>query len=219
LKSVGRKKTLMPYYGIAASIIILLTAGIFFIPQLSKRNGGQHLENNITKTTANSLISKNESILIHNSNTITPKPNSMVLHHSKTANPITVKRISPEIKILDSGNAKQPAIASIPQREYERIEAVVPDAATQLSVKQTVTETTGFITKPSLVAPQLPFADGENITAVKPRHTIRSLGGLINAVVAKVDKRRDKIIEFTDEDDETNVTGINLGIVKIKKDK
>jgi hypothetical protein len=46
------------------------------------------------------------------------------------------------------------------------------------------------------------------------------LGGLINALIAKVDRRQDKLIEFSDSDDddaESNVTGLNLGLIKIKK--
>ena len=45
------------------------------------------------------------------------------------------------------------------------------------------------------------------------------LGGIINTIVAVVDKRDDKLIEFTDsENDEgAKVTALNLGIFKIKK--
>jgi hypothetical protein len=53
----------------------------------------------------------------------------------------------------------------------------------------------------------------------KKKKRIHSLGGLINAVIAKVDKREDKLIEFTENDEQENVTGINLGIIKIKRAK
>jgi hypothetical protein len=45
------------------------------------------------------------------------------------------------------------------------------------------------------------------------------LGGIINTIVAAVDKRDDKLIEFTDNDDDdgSRVTAVNLGIFKIKK--
>jgi hypothetical protein len=45
------------------------------------------------------------------------------------------------------------------------------------------------------------------------------LGGLINTIVAAVDKREDKLIEFTDanNDEGSRVTALNLGIFKIKK--
>ncbi|RYE28502.1 MAG: hypothetical protein EOP42_16695 [Sphingobacteriaceae bacterium] len=55
---------------------------------------------------------------------------------------------------------------------------------------------------------------------VKHKH-IRSFGDVVNLVMAKVDKREDKLIQFTDTDDgdESTVTGINLGIINIKKEK
>lgn len=219
MDSVKRKRSLTPYYGVAASVIILLAAGIFFIPQKIKINNEQHTVNNIAKAATKSLPNKSENVLPYKFNSTTSKQNRIVVHHYKTVNSNQVQKISPETKALDSGKTGQPIIASVPQRKQERIEAAVPDITTQLSVTQPATETTGFITKPSLAATQLPYADRQNDGFAKPRHTIRTLGGLINAVVAKVDKRRDKIIEFTDDDDETNVTGINLGIIKIKKEK
>jgi len=216
---VKRKRSLTPYYGVAASVIILVSAGIFFIPHRIKINGERHSLNNIAKAATRYSFKKSENLLKDNSNSTTPKQNRIAVHQYKTVNSNHVQKISPETKTSDSGKTQHPIIASIPQREQERIEAAVPDIATQLSVTQPATETTRFINKLSLAAAQLPYADRQNDGFAKPRHTIRNLGGLINAVVAKIDKRRDKIIEFTDDDDETNVTGINLGIIKIKKEK
>ena len=48
---------------------------------------------------------------------------------------------------------------------------------------------------------------------------IRSIGGLVNFVISKVDKRDDKLIEFKDGAEGSEVSGINLGLVKIKSKK
>lgn len=53
-------------------------------------------------------------------------------------------------------------------------------------------------------------------TPAAPRRRIKSLGDLVNRVMAKVDPRQDKLIEFKDTDEGTEVTGINLGLFKIK---
>lgn len=45
---------------------------------------------------------------------------------------------------------------------------------------------------------------------------IRSVGDIVNFVVSKVDHRKDKIIEFSDDDEGSLISGINLGLVKIK---
>jgi hypothetical protein len=75
-----------------------------------------------------------------------------------------------------------------------------------------------FITKPVALTAQLPQADKAIAAAPVKKRRIRSLGDLINVVVSKVDKRKDKIIEFSNtDDDEATITGVNLGIIKIKK--
>jgi hypothetical protein len=48
---------------------------------------------------------------------------------------------------------------------------------------------------------------------------VKGVGGLVNFVIAQVDKREDKLIEFTESDEGTEVSGINLGLLKIKSKK
>ena len=49
---------------------------------------------------------------------------------------------------------------------------------------------------------------------IKPR--IKTIGGLVNFVIAQVDKRDDKIIEFKDGEEGSSLSGINLGPLKFK---
>lgn len=48
---------------------------------------------------------------------------------------------------------------------------------------------------------------------------IKSIGGLVNFVIAKVDRRENKIIEFKDGDEGSELAGLNLGIVKYRNRK
>jgi hypothetical protein len=48
------------------------------------------------------------------------------------------------------------------------------------------------------------------------RQRIKGVGGLVNFVIAQVDKRDNKIIEFKDGEEGTEVSGINLGPIKFK---
>ncbi|WP_069660890.1 hypothetical protein [Arcticibacter eurypsychrophilus] len=45
---------------------------------------------------------------------------------------------------------------------------------------------------------------------------IRSIGDLVNFVVRHVDHRDEKIIEFSNHDEGSSLTGINLGLIKIR---
>ncbi len=52
------------------------------------------------------------------------------------------------------------------------------------------------------------------------RKGIRNVGDLINFVVDKVDKREDKFLKFkTDDDDNSSLIGINIGMLKFSKRK
>jgi hypothetical protein len=113
----------------------------------------------------------------------------------------------------------QPVLVAVPDKKQDEIKGVVPDDNTQLNIKEPVKESLAITAKPELVAAQLPVTAQPNAAPAKTRHRIKSFGDLVNVVVAKVDKRKDKIIEFTDTDgDESTITGINLGFVSIKKE-
>lgn len=48
---------------------------------------------------------------------------------------------------------------------------------------------------------------------------VRGVGGLVNFVISQVDKREDKLIEFKASDEGTELSGLNLGVLKIKSKK
>ena len=70
-----------------------------------------------------------------------------------------------------------------------------------------------------VVATKLDFAESQLIESEAPKIKIRSIGSLVNFVIAKVDHREDKIIEFEDNDEGSEVSGINLGVLKFKSRK
>jgi hypothetical protein len=235
LNSHKRKKILTPFLSIAASVIVFVTAGILFIPQKGNVKPGNHpVNNNIVKV----IRPFNTPQVVRN------HPNTNILNSDKTnktsivANRIdrgnaikstkhalAEKLITLKVEQNKPGKTDDPALlASNPQTQQNIIKGVVPDERTQIAINPHIEETTSFITKPSLVAAEIPAINKpdiipQDIASVKSKHKIHSLGDLINVVVAKVDKRKDKIIEFTDTDDESNITGVNLGIIKIKKEK
>jgi hypothetical protein len=88
-----------------------------------------------------------------------------------------------------------PAIAALQINDEVKLSPITASAAQDLPVKTTA-------------------------AAQPKKRRIRSFGDLINVVVSKVDKRKDKLIEFSSkDDDESLVTGINLGIIRVKKEE
>jgi len=233
LRGSKRRKILVPLLGIAASIIVLVTAGILFVPKKTIVISKHPVKLEMAKTThpVNNAAPLKEDVKQEDSAkeklqiiTREPKP----INRMAKVNPIKeikterVDNTTPAVKKEQQPvKTEEQTLASVPQKTD--VKQVVPGNETALSVKQApVEETSGFTTKPTLAINTLPVPEKQNtVAAVKPKHRIRSFGDLINVVVAKVDKRKDKIIEFTatDDGDESTLTGVNLGIIKIKKDQ
>ena len=110
---------------------------------------------------------------------------------------------------------RHPEVIAEVQKPAEPIQAVAPDNSTELVAKTPVDNMTETKIKPQVIA-QVPIKDKP---AQQPKkHGIRNFGDIVNLVVAKVDKRKDKVIEFSDDDEDgSSITGINLGVIKVKK--
>ncbi|WCT11338.1 hypothetical protein [Mucilaginibacter jinjuensis] len=136
-------------------------------------------------------------------------------HTGKIVQPsaIEVKEIEQE----RSTPVEQQTLAALPEKEIKPIQAVVPDEPLNVD-KPAIPGVDDFKTTNKVASVPLPAIKPAKVAAKK--HGIRSFGDLINVVVAKVDKRQDKVIHFSDtDDDESNITGINLGFVKVKKEE
>jgi Rieske Fe-S protein len=218
-----RKRMWIPFLSVAAGIVLLVTAGLLFLPR----------EEVVVKPKNNALAKA--TVPVKTPSVVKPTPvTPNIIQQNKNSkgtviaqvNTLATTRVNkvhqaaPQVQVDKSIVAKpneQPVLASA-NVSKEIIKAVVPDTATKIMAKQIVDETPVFASiKPAVVPAQT--ATAKPTMPVK-KHKIRSLGDVFNVMIAAVDKRKDKIIEFsnTDEDDAT-ITGVNLGIVKIKKEK
>ena len=224
-----RKTSLAFIMSIAASIIVIMAVGVLFIPQKVKVNGGKTGR----PLVAVAVAAKHSVYARRVSEPVSAKSKSQAMVQSpvnriaqaytvKTSKHIRVKQQEPVIDqsqpVKTGGDETQLAVAE--QRHDIITDAVVPGKETLIAIQLPVAASQDFITKPAITATQLPAAEKPDVAhPVKKRYGIRTLGDLINVVVAKVDKRKDKFIEFTnsDDDDESNITGVNLGVIKVKK--
>lgn len=217
LGSKKAKRPVMPFLSIAASIIVLCTAGVLFFKQ---------------KQTITDAVKPKVAVNVEQPATITKTPDaatdvSQQEQIAATVNNTTYKNIPSATNtgitvnspVKEDGAVKpsdeQPLIAAIVEPKPV-VQSVVPDKDIQLVPKTLDIEPQTFTEKPAVMA----AANKRDEAPVVKKRGIHNLGGLINAIVAKVDKRDDKIIEFSDSDDDdaqSSVTGVNLGIIKIKK--
>ena len=213
-------KVIVPYLSIAASIIVLVAASILFIPQKGTVTTKHPDKNTIAKTTPPVIAVKPDTLKAEQQNAIqqpTQAANTIAgIKSSKTAYKTPVPALNDSESPVKS--AEQQALAAV-QRKQDVITPVVPGNETPLVAKPTIDESPAFITKSSLIASALPVDSKPDAAPVKLKRKAHGIAGLLNAVIATVDKRKEKLIEFTDsDDDETNVMSINLGALKSKRE-
>lgn len=228
LNTDKRRKTLLPLLSAAAGVILLITAGILFISKQPVKNNGRHHSTEITQASRpvkQSVAVTVEPVVpptpaqnkIPANPVIAPVNNLAHVNKTKTKTNLTQSIKQPVATAQPPVDARtdEPLLANAPATDYPVVKTAAPDTATRIGPKSAIINNEK--TQPALIA-QTP-AQSAPAKPVK-KHRIRSLGDVFNVVIAAVDKRKDKVIEFsnTDEDDAT-ITGVNLGFVKIKKDK
>lgn len=225
LDEKGRKKAIVPWLSIAASVIVLLSAGILFIP---KKIIPEHANKIVKVRPAQNIARPKQETGIK-----TPAPQTEIavapvkvkpVIHTKKIEKVIAPVEKPTELIAKTEAAKtneQPVLAVVSQKTQVN-QPVVPGPETQLVTKQQANDNNmpDQQTKPTLIAQQQTPVNKPAVTASPKKHGIRNFGDLVNLVVAKVDKRKDKALEFSgDDDDESVIAEVNRGIQKIKKDR
>lgn len=211
------KKLVTAWLSVAASVLILVVASWFFIPR------GKVNDKNATQTAAAKNNKPAKAIIApeaDNDEAIVTQPKASATVAS-VAIPKRVKQNIRRENVKAVVNAPVPDVqlAMATPRKVDVLTAVVPDAETPLIAKTEVDDDIVFKTNANKTA-AVRVPQSSKIMAAAPvkKRRINTLGDLINVVVSKVDKRKDKLIEFTSsDDDDATVTGINLGFLKIKK--
>ena len=217
LNAGKRKKLVMAWLSVAASVLILVVAGWFFIPQ-AKVN-----DKSATQTAAAKNNKPAKAIIAaevgKDAATVTrPKASAMV---ASVALPKRMKQTirKKNVRAVAENMILEAQLVTSAPRKVDVLTAVVPDAETPLIAKTEVDDDIVFKTNANnIAAVRVPQSNKIMAAAPVKKRRINTLGDLINVVVSKVDKRKDKLIEFTsNDDDDATVTGINLGFLKIKK--
>ena len=225
LSSKKRRAIFMPILRIAASVILLVGLGILFFTNrgnVPPVKGGK------------SGLVKNTPLQVKQPETTAPVKQPEPVKEA-VQQPVvnSIARVAPDRKrqqpakstqkdviidvpeVVQRVEPQQLTAAVEPPKKADITQPVVPGLETALTVKTT------DIVAPGKTAPQVTAQVSTTDATVKPakRRGIHNFGDLVNIVVAKVDKRKDKAIQFTDsDDDESTVTAVNIGPVKINRD-
>jgi hypothetical protein len=231
--AADRRKRLIPLLRIAASVAILIAAGLFFLPRNKKADGVKPDKNKLARITPVKIPVKplqttvgrpvNKAVKVQQVVNTPSQQQQIAAVHKVNSQPVPAlastsvnKQTATDPDKTDAiANSQQATVlAAVPNKDIIT-KPVVPDVETSLKGTN-LTQEAG--TKPVLAATNIPADDDTKPSPVK-KHKARGFGSILNAMIGVVDKRQDKIIEFTDTDEGDTITGINLGIVKIKKQK
>jgi hypothetical protein len=201
-----KKKRVFPVYWAAAAVVVIATT----IGLLSQKTEPLKLQGNAAEATA-----KVENV------PVTPSKLNTTVEEPVVEPKSTPLILAPKVKLenLVRKNS-QLAVQSNPEVKRQQIKVVEVAPEQKEEIKSVATlEKEIMIAKvdPPVVAEQsTQIAE----TEVRERKGIRNVGDVINFVVDKLDKREKKIIQFkTDDDDNSSLIAVNIGILKFNSRK
>lgn len=198
----GKKKTFPVFQmiAVAATVLVVLSTGLWlFSPKEKIRLHGK----------ADLVIQDEES-----GNNVS-KPLVKIIDTTKRRLKSSVKIAEPTLAISSKPTAEEKIIVQEPSRLAETpVKEAEPAKPVNITPKEE---------KPKAMTDQpiLAFV-GDQSTApdkkdAEQQRRVKTVGDLVNFVIGKVDPREDKIIQFkNDEEGGSEVSGINLGLLKFK---
>ncbi|WP_342330746.1 hypothetical protein [Pedobacter sp. FW305-3-2-15-E-R2A2] len=198
-----KKKRKFPVYWAAAAVVVIATT----IGLLSQKTESLKLQGNAAETTAQ--IEK-VPVVPSRLNTVAEEP---VVEPEST--PLI---LAPKVK-LENLVRKNSQVAVQPNLEVKRQQVKVIDVVPEQKEEMVTLEKEIMIAK--IDPPVVPEQSNQIAeTEVRERKGIRNVGDVINFVVDKLDKREKKIIQFkTDDDDNSSLIAVNIGILKFNSRK
>lgn len=223
-----KKKPLWAYISAAASVVVIVTAGILFMQQEDKPEENTERVTKVqpAKKVADDIAKVEQPSIAQNSNkseapVATPieEVSNKDSKKDKTAPAKLAKTRATPLKPIAGIKAKPVMIAAVTNQPEIKTEPILPDADVKLNEQTILQEPEPFKTKPVVIASAGLPQTQKAIDDQPEKKKRRGFGGLLNAIVSKIDKRKDKIIEFEDNGDGQRLTGINLGIIKIETEE
>ncbi|MDN3585877.1 hypothetical protein QWY86_04310 [Pedobacter aquatilis] len=211
-----KKKRIIPIYWLsAAAVLLIATVGILVYQQQDVK----------PKQYANNVKFKAETpVLVEDTKIDTSVSIVKPVEKLKQALPISAKPVTTlaktkakeETKIVE----KQRVVNAFEVQKQEQMIAKVEEP--QKDIKTKIEEAILQPKQETVIAANpiiIKTDDVENDNNQAENKGIRNVGDVVNLIVNKVDKRKDKFIQFRTDDDDSSLSSINIGPFKIGKKK
>ena len=211
-----KKRRIIPIYWLsAAAVLLIATIGVLIYQQQDATKRGKQLANN--------TIEKNK-----------PAVQEPIVKDSTTKIVEPVENIAPVLSVqpkvvsaIAKTKVKQAAvqptekqpIATAPQMQKQetmiaQVEDPKKDIKAQIDAVILAQPKAGIVTAAVAEPAKTDEAVNDNEQSIK---NIRNVGDVVNLIVNKMDKRKDKLIQFRTDDDDSSLSSINIGPFKIGK--
>lgn len=206
-----KKKLKLPvYWLVAAMALIIATVGILVYQQQDVKP--KQYVNNVASEIKKTTIIQN-AVKDSSSKLISPLKESLPQITVQTKVVSTFAKNRKEIQIVE----KQKVITAPEMQKQETMIANVLEPKKDIKTK--IEEAVAMINDATITAaiPQRKAGEviGENEQAESKG--IRNVGDVVNLIVNKVDKRKDKFIQFRTDDDDSSLSVLNIGPFKFGK--
>jgi len=210
-----KKKRIIPIYWLsAAAVLLIATIGILVYQQKSPTKGDRQLAGN----TIEKIKPVVEVPVVKDTITTAVEPTE----HVTPALPVHTKPVSAmaKLKVKDEPKPveKQKIVTAPEMQKQETMIAQVEDPKNDIKTK---------IEDAILLQPKVDLVTAANPIDIKVDEPIndneqsskgiRNVGDVVNLIVNKMDKRKDKLIQFRTDDDDSSLSSINIGPFKIGK--
>lgn len=210
-------KTFPVFWMAAASVVLVISAGLWFyrpVEVIRLQGAPQEMANNSAGNI--DFSSSDESTASEPVHSGTKGLNSP---DGKAANAVSLKLddVKPVLEAPKTSKQTAEIITVSNSTKKNSQEILQTRKEVKVPPRYTGDQSKLDVTQPDMIARvDIPETDVVVIPEQGPPRKIRSIGSLVNFVISKVDHREDKIIEFKDGEEGSEVSGINLGVVKLK---
>ncbi len=213
-----KKKRIIPVYWLsAAAVLLIATLGILVYQQQNTDGGKKLASNTIEKTkpaVQGPMVKDTVAKIVEPVENIAP----VLPVQPRAASAIAKTKVKQEVKPVIE-KEKQTIITAPDMQKQETAVAKVeePKKDIKTKIEEAILqpkEETLIVANPTTVKTDEPVNDNE-----QTNKGIRNVGDVVNLIVNKMDKRKDKLIQFRTDDDDSSLASINIGPFKIGKRK
>ncbi|WP_316833158.1 hypothetical protein [Pedobacter aquatilis] len=211
-----KKKRIFPVYWLsAAAILVIATVGVLIYQQQDVKP--KQFANNMSTKEVKPLEKAQPAVIDSIKTPIVPN------EKAEQASPV----ISKPIEVIAKTTVKEDVKAVEKQKivtapEMQKQETTLAMVEPEKDIKEKIADAVSKTNTETVYASATSTIKTDDVTednSQAENKGIRNVGDVVNLIVNKVDKRKDKLIQFRTDDDDSSIASINIGPFRFGKKK